>query len=866
MPGFEREHFTISRELEYFTADELTKQTSYGREEWWPGVILKESLDNALDAAEQAGVAPEIVVSFDGSRLEITDNGAGIPPEIVERLTDFSTRTSDKLAYVSPTRGAQGNAWKTLLAIPYVLDQENARPIIIEACGIRHEIRVSTDQIARRPRVSHHQEDLSVQNGGTRIVFERLQACLEESGENPRNVPKLVSDYALFNPHASFCCNGKKFQAPHPDFRKWMPADASPAAWYSLERFEELAAATLAAGRNLTVREFLANFRGLTRTQVRAAILAEANMQRASLADLADRSRGEIDKTALRCLWNAMRSRAADVKPEALGVLSRQHFLDRLSGGKDNPGFRYAKQIGTVEDMPFVVEAAFYLEPEDELMHGLHVGLNWSVPLSNPFKSTHFYQGDRWALGLTHLLAQHRIDISSDPIAIVLHVAMPRFEFVDRGKGGVTVSPELADAISEAVLKVTQKWAALKKARDRERRGEERRIEKELRKERVQEVTIIDAAWQVIPEAYAKASGGGRYPAHARQVMYAARPAILEITGKDSLDDEYFTQDLLPRYMRENPEETAAWDLVYDERGHLEEPHTGLRIGIGTLSAREYIEDSAAAAKAPLPAIHAPEFSGDIKTTGPHHRYGAVLFIEKEGFLPLLKRAEIAQRYDLAIMSSKGMGSTSSRWLLERLAAKARIFVLHDFDKSGFSILGTLSRDTDRYQFEQPPEIIDLGLRLRDIEEYSLESEPVDYRKEDPTNNLRLNGATEEEIAFLCGEADAVGHYRHGRRVELNALTSAEFIELLEAGLRRFKVRKVIPSAEMLEKAYRRSLALHELSERIEQALPEAQRIAKAAAVPKNLARLLDAALKEDPSLPWDAALHQLAREKGTRR
>src|SRR6516162_6790310 len=94
MPGFEREHFTISRELEYFTADELTKQTSYGREEWWPGVILKEPLDNALDAAEQAGVAPEIVVSFDGSRLEISDNGAGIPPEIVERLTDFSTRTS----------------------------------------------------------------------------------------------------------------------------------------------------------------------------------------------------------------------------------------------------------------------------------------------------------------------------------------------------------------------------------------------------------------------------------------------------------------------------------------------------------------------------------------------------------------------------------------------------------------------------------------------------------------------------------------------------------------------------------------------------------------------------------------------------
>ena len=208
------------------------------------------------------------------------------------------------------------------------------------------------------------------------------------------------------------------------------------------------------------------------------------------------------------------------------------------------------------------------------------------------------------------------------------------------------------------------------------------------------------------------------------------------------------------------------------------------------------------------------------------------------------------------------MGSTSSRWLLERLAAAAHIFVLHDFDKSGFSILGTLSRDTERYRFEKPPEVIDLGLRLRDVEEYELESEPVDFKKEDPTENLRLNGATEEEIEFLRGESDAVGHYHRGRRVELNALTSAQFIELLEAGLRRCQVRKVIPDAEMLEKAYRRSLALHELQKRIQKAMPEAERIAKAAAVPKNITKLINAALKKDSSLSWDGALHQLTREK----
>jgi hypothetical protein len=32
----QREVFTLSRELEYFSADELEKQAGYGRDEWWP--------------------------------------------------------------------------------------------------------------------------------------------------------------------------------------------------------------------------------------------------------------------------------------------------------------------------------------------------------------------------------------------------------------------------------------------------------------------------------------------------------------------------------------------------------------------------------------------------------------------------------------------------------------------------------------------------------------------------------------------------------------------------------------------------------------------------------------------------------------
>jgi len=154
-PELNRQVFTTSRELEYFTESELTTQTGCSKQQWWPGVVVKELVDNALDACEQVGVAPAISVDFPGDSIRITDNGPGLTPTVVGKVLDFSTRTSSKQLYVSPTRGAQGNALKTVLAIPYVLSSRNPGSIEIVSCGVRHTIAVATDEIARRPQITH---------------------------------------------------------------------------------------------------------------------------------------------------------------------------------------------------------------------------------------------------------------------------------------------------------------------------------------------------------------------------------------------------------------------------------------------------------------------------------------------------------------------------------------------------------------------------------------------------------------------------------------------------------------------------------------------------------------------------------------
>jgi DNA topoisomerase VI subunit B len=113
----QRTTFRTSRLLEYFSEKELTLQTGHGPDRW-PLVVLKELIDNSLDACEEYNILPDLHVTMprDGA-LTVLDNGPGLSTAVIESMLDFSVRGSSKDAYISPTRGAQGNALKTVVAL-----------------------------------------------------------------------------------------------------------------------------------------------------------------------------------------------------------------------------------------------------------------------------------------------------------------------------------------------------------------------------------------------------------------------------------------------------------------------------------------------------------------------------------------------------------------------------------------------------------------------------------------------------------------------------------------------------------------------------------------------------------------------------
>ena len=217
-----RRTFVASRDLDFFSVASLSKQIGHAPRRW-PIALLKELVDNALDATESVGVHPQINVVIDESEINVTDNGAGLPDFVIEKAADFSVRVSDKSAYVSPTRGMQGNALKTIFAAGCVLG-EGAGVIRIDSLEKHRTIEVRIDSIDQRPRIEIAEEPGFVKNG-TSVSMD--SACLIGSALLPsfyKSARELLARYSALNPHAVFRLRGagdpETFEARKPSWSR----------------------------------------------------------------------------------------------------------------------------------------------------------------------------------------------------------------------------------------------------------------------------------------------------------------------------------------------------------------------------------------------------------------------------------------------------------------------------------------------------------------------------------------------------------------------------------------------------------------------------------------------------------------------
>ncbi len=240
----DRTQFTTSRLLEFFTQKELTIQIGHPPH-LWPLALVRELIDNALDACEGAGLPPAVRVEVEPDAVTIADRGPGLPPAVLERSLDYSVRISDKAHYVSPSRGQLGNALKCVWAAAYVTDGEQGRVEVV-ARGERHVIDVTLDRIAQVPQLQHQRspaDDLVKTGTSVRMHWPGIALLDGSEGHDFYNTARLLDAYATFNPQAAFDLESAEgpLRIPPSDssWRKWSPsaptgrrtATASPCSW-----------------------------------------------------------------------------------------------------------------------------------------------------------------------------------------------------------------------------------------------------------------------------------------------------------------------------------------------------------------------------------------------------------------------------------------------------------------------------------------------------------------------------------------------------------------------------------------------------------------------------------------------------------
>ena len=438
----ERTTFSTSRLLDFCSQKELTAQTGHDPEDW-PLVILKEGLDNSLDACEEAGTAPQINVTVDSEGITITDNGPGIPPTTIDGILDFSVRISSREAYVSPTRRAQGNAMKTVLAMPFVLDGNHGQ-VDITANGQHHEITFGLDPIRQEPAISRDIRLSEVKEGTLLTVHWPDSACSTLEGAKARFL-LLADDYTYLNPHLTLTVEwfGERVtsKATNAKWVKWRPSDPTSPDWYKDEDFERLLSAYIIHDQDRDppadryVSNVIAEFCGLTGSAKRKAILEETGLSKRRLSSLVN---GEgLQHDIISRLLGSMRKHSKPVNPAMLGVIGRDHIEQRIKAlGCVMESFKYKKILDTDEDgLPTVIETAFGWRGDGcRESRRIITGVNWAGAIGNPFRTLGATYGD----GLRSLL-EKRMAGADEPIVFLLHVAHPRVRYTDRGKSAVVV-------------------------------------------------------------------------------------------------------------------------------------------------------------------------------------------------------------------------------------------------------------------------------------------------------------------------------------------------------------------------------------------------------------------------------------------
>jgi hypothetical protein len=281
--------------------------------------------------------------------------------------------------------------------------------------------------------------------------------------------------------------------------------------------------------------------------------------------------------------------------------------------------------------------------------------------------------------------------------------------------------------------------------------------------------SIKDAVLENLDNAIADASGDGEFRFNERQIFYRLRPIVLEETGQPLLIGNF--KGIITDYEAEHGEIAG---MYREPRGSIYHPHRKETITLGTLMVEDY--------KRPL------------------WTYNKLVYIEKEGYSEALKDNGWSERNDCMLISLKGFSSRAARDLVDKLAVHdepVTVFCVHDADAYGTMIHQTFQEAT-RARGARKVTIVNLGLEPWEAIADGLAVENLDRgEKHKPVANYVL-----ERV-----DGDHWDEWLQTHRVELDVMTTPQFIAWLDRKMAEHGEGKLIPPPETLEAELEAKLA-----------------------------------------------------------
>jgi len=268
---------------------------------------------------------------------------------------------------------------------------------------------------------------------------------------------------------------------------------------------------------------------------------------------------------------------------------------------------------------------------------------------------------------------------------------------------------------------------------------------------------VLDILWSSIDDV----SGDGARRYTKRQLFYPIRSALLN-AGECAAELKYKTFSGIIDGV-ENDRGADLPGMTRDPRGLVYHPHTHEAIALGTLAVEAYRR--------------------------PEWLFSNVIYIEKEGFFNLLQDDGWPERYDCALMTTKGQSTRAAKDFIDMVAGSnepTRVFCLHDADAAGTMIYQSLQEAT----IARPRrliEIVNLGLEPWEARAMGLQDEAVPVKKD-----------RRPVAAYVQARGEGWANWLQRRRYELDSIPPVQFVPWLDAKMASQGVTKVVPDADTL--------------------------------------------------------------------